>query len=145
MKPLPLEPAFRGRSVLITGHTGFKGSWLALWLGHLGAKVTGYALAAPTTPSHFAVSGVREMLAGHFEADIRDAGRVADVVAGADPEVIFHLAAQALVRESYAHPRETFDTNVMGTVNLLEAVWRRGKTCAVAASQRRRGDATGAA
>ncbi len=131
MKPLPLEPAFRGRSVLITGHTGFKGSWLALWLSHLGAKVTGYALAPPTTPSNFAVSRMHALLAGHHEADIRDADRLAHVLAETKPDVIFHLAAQSLVRESYANPRHTFDTNVMGTVNLLEALRRRARPCAV--------------
>ena len=123
--------AFRGRRVLVTGHTGFKGSWLALWLQGLGAQVTGYSLGVPTTPSHFAAAGIAELLARHHDADIRDADRLAAVIDHESPDVIFHLAAQALVLASYAAPRETFDTNVMGTVNVLDAVRRRAKPCVV--------------
>ncbi len=112
--------AYAGRRVLVTGHTGFKGAWLTEWLTTLGAEVTGYALEAPTTPSLFEALGVERRIR-HVVADVRDAGRVADEVAAARPSIVFHLAAQAIVRTAYAHPRETFETNVMGTVNVLEA------------------------
>ena len=123
--------AFAGRSVLVTGHTGFKGSWLSIWLHALGARVSGYALAPPTTPSNFAACNVGELLAAHHQADLRDAAALRAALESAAPEVVFHLAAQPLVRESYASPRETFDVNVMGTVNLLEAIRVRGRPCAV--------------
>lgn len=119
---LPLTGAFRNRPVLVTGHTGFKGSWLALWLAELGARVTGYALPPPTSPSHFVAARIRRRLARHIEADIRDARALSAALKKCRPDVIFHLAAQALVRESYVHPRETFEVNVQGLVNLLEAV-----------------------
>lgn len=112
----------RGKRVLVTGHTGFKGSWLSLWLKHLGAQVYGLALAPHTTPNNFTASQVQPGLAGHIEADIRDLSALERALTEIQPEVIFHLAAQALVRESYTTPRETFETNAMGTVNLLEAV-----------------------
>jgi CDP-glucose 4,6-dehydratase len=123
--------AFRGRSVFLTGHTGFKGSWLAVWLHRLGARVTGYALPPPTEPSNFVVSGVRDLLAAHHEADLRDAARVAQALQATDPDIVFHLAAQALVSDSYDRPRETFETNILGTVNVLEAIRARGKPCVV--------------
>jgi CDP-glucose 4,6-dehydratase len=126
---LPLADAFKGRRIFMTGHTGFKGSWLALWLHKLGAQVFGYSLAPPTEPNNFELSGVRALLAAHHESDIRDAARLAQALNDAEPEVVFHLAAQALVREGYARPRETFDTNVLGTANLLEAVRMRRKPC----------------
>lgn len=121
-----IDAAFwRGRRVLITGHTGFKGSWLALWLHALGAKVHGFAAEPPTTPSLFALSGLDE-LAPSRRGDIRELEAVKAAVAEARPEVVFHLAAQALVRNSLADPVETFSTNVLGVVNLLEAVRERG-------------------
>jgi CDP-glucose 4,6-dehydratase len=123
--------AFRGKRVFVTGHTGFKGSWLCLWLGELGATVTGYALEPPTTPNNFEASRLESGLARHVIADVRDADVLARVVDEADPDVVFHLAAQPLVRESYRHPAVTVATNVMGTVNLLEAVRAREKPCAV--------------
>jgi CDP-glucose 4,6-dehydratase len=129
-----IDTAFRalaGRSVFVTGHTGFKGSWLSLWLQRLGAKVTGYSLAPPTEPSNFVVSGVRELLTSHHEADLRDAGRLHRAVADADPDVVFHLAAQPLVLASYEQPRETFEVNVIGVAGVLDAVRARGKPCAV--------------
>ncbi len=111
---------WRGRRVLLTGHTGFKGSWMALWLQRAGAELTGYALPPPTRPSLFEEAAVaRGMVA--VEGDIRDPGAVAAVFARARPEVVIHMAAQALVRASYADPAGTFDTNVMGTVRVLEA------------------------
>jgi CDP-glucose 4,6-dehydratase len=122
---------YRNRSVFVTGHTGFKGSWLSLWLHRLGARVTGYALPPPTEPSNFAAADVRSLLAEHHEADLRDTLRLESAVRAAAPDIVFHLAAQPLVRESYAHPRETFDVNVMGTVNLLDAVRELGKSCVV--------------
>ena len=113
---------WQNRSVFITGHTGFKGSWLSLWLARLGAHVSGYALAPETTPSLFALASVRENLATHHEADIRDLATLRAAMQASTPEIVFHLAAQPLVRRSYRDPVETWSTNVMGTVNLLEAV-----------------------
>ncbi len=126
-----LGQAFAGRSVFVTGHTGFKGSWLSIWLSALGARVSGYALAPPTSPSNFAASAVRDLLAAHHEADLRDIASLRGALQAAAPDVVFHLAAQPLVRQSYAQPRETFDVNVMGTVNLLEAVRVLGRPCVV--------------
>jgi CDP-glucose 4,6-dehydratase len=127
-----LKPeTFKGRSVLVTGHTGFKGSWLAIWLDRLGAKVSGYALAPPTEPNNFSASRVREILAEDVEADIRDADRLTRAIEKADPDVVFHLAAQSLVRASYTAPRETFEVNVMGAAAVLDAVRARGKPCVI--------------
>jgi len=112
---------FRGRRVLITGHTGFKGSWLALWLHELGAEVTGFALAPETWPSHFELIKLKEII-NHIEGDIGDSRIVNKAFKKAVPEIVFHLAAQALVRNSYDDPKGTFDTNIGGTVNILEAV-----------------------
>jgi CDP-glucose 4,6-dehydratase len=112
---------YAGRSVFVTGHTGFKGAWLSLWLTTLGAKVTGYALEPPTQPSLFDAAGLSELVR-HEIADVRDHDRLAAHMRAARPSVVFHLAAQPLVRAAYENPHETFDTNVMGTVNLFEAV-----------------------
>lgn len=127
----PPFDAFRGRSVLITGHTGFKGSWLAIWLNQLGARVAGYALPPETTPNNFSVSRVRSALHAHYEADIRDAQQVARAVESAAPAVVFHLAAQPLVRKAYRTPRETFEVNTIGTASVLEAVRQWGQPCVV--------------
>ncbi|MBN2575587.1 MAG: CDP-glucose 4,6-dehydratase [Deltaproteobacteria bacterium] len=113
---------YQGRSVLVTGHTGFKGSWLTLWLHDLGAKVHGYSLPPPTVPSNFEASRVGELCASQTEADVRDVARLEQALRTIGPEVIFHLAAQSLVRDGYRHPAETFDVNLMGTVRLLDAV-----------------------
>jgi CDP-glucose 4,6-dehydratase len=110
-----------GRRVLLTGHTGFKGSWLALWLQSLGAKVAGLALEPPTKPSLFEVARVAQDMQSRL-VDLRDAGAVAHAVQAFEPEIVLHLAAQPLVRQSYADPVETYATNVMGTLHLLEAV-----------------------
>jgi len=114
------EDVWRGRRVLLTGHSGFKGGWLALWLRRLGAQVTGLSLP-PEQPSLFGAANLAECTDGHF-VDIRDASAVARLVEDVQPEIVFHLAAQSLVRRSYANPVETYATNVMGTANLLEAV-----------------------
>ncbi|WP_312360764.1 CDP-glucose 4,6-dehydratase [Ensifer sp.] len=108
-----------GKSVLLTGHTGFKGAWLAIWLRHLGARVTGISLAPDTQPNLFTLA--RTDAESHV-LDIRDGARLAETMQAAAPEVILHLAAQALVRRSYQDPLGTFATNVMGTANLLDAV-----------------------
>ena len=122
---MAMKPAFwRGRRVFLTGHTGFKGGWLSLWLAELGAEVHGYALAPPTEPNFFTVAGLGQRLAASTLADIRDAAALERALQAARPEVVFHLAAQPLVRHSYAEPVETYSVNVMGTVNLLEAVRR---------------------
>lgn len=109
-----------GRRVLVTGHTGFKGGWLSLWLHRLGAHVTGLSLPAPTRPSFFEQTHLRDLV-DHLEGDIRDMQTVSDAVKAAQPEILFHLAAQPLVRYSYDNPVETYATNVMGTVHVLEA------------------------
>jgi CDP-glucose 4,6-dehydratase len=115
------DGAYAGRRVLVTGDTGFKGSWLCAWLERLGAVVGGYALAPPTDPSLFELLGLRDDIE-HVGGDVRDAAALAAAVAAFAPEVVFHLAAQPLVRFSYADPRGTFESNVMGVVNLFEAV-----------------------
>jgi CDP-glucose 4,6-dehydratase len=115
-----LGGAFLERRVFVTGHTGFKGSWLIEWLANLGADVTGYALAPPSDPNLFDALGVRGRIK-HLIADVRDRDRLIAEVEAAQPSVIFHLAARALVRRAYEEPRDTFETNVMGTVNVLEA------------------------
>ena len=112
---------YRGRRVLVTGHTGFKGSWLCRMLVNAGAEVTGYALEPPTDPSLFALAGLESRMVS-VTGDIRDLDSLRETFAQARPEVVFHLAAQPIVRESYRDPRGTYETNVMGTVNLLECV-----------------------
>lgn len=113
--------AFAGHRVMVTGHTGFKGSWLAFLLKEIGAEVLGYALPAEQPLSHFETLDLAKSI-HHIEADVRDAALLIKTMRDFQPEFVFHLAAQALVRPSYADPRTTFDTNVMGSVNLLEAV-----------------------
>lgn len=115
--------AWRGRRVLVTGHTGFKGSWLCLWLQLLGARVHGVSLAAPpTSPSLYELARVQEGMASSVACDVRDGRALARVVAGVQPEVVFHLAAQPLVRRSLREPALTYAVNVLGTANLLDAV-----------------------
>lgn len=121
METLALNAFWAGKKVFLTGHTGFKGGWLALWLQQLGADVRGYSLPAATTPALWNVAGLNREVAGYL-ADIRDAKALTEAVQAFQPDVVFHLAAQPLVREAYRTPAETYDINVMGTVNLLEAV-----------------------
>lgn len=117
-----MTPAFwSGKRVFLTGHTGFKGSWLALWLQQLGAQVTGFALAAPTDPSLFDAARVGTGMQS-VHGDVRDLPALLDAMRTAQPEIVIHMAAQSLVRLSYDTPVETYATNVMGTVHLLEAV-----------------------
>lgn len=112
---------YAGKTVLITGHTGFKGSWLALWLKLLGASVVGFSLEPPTAPSHFDSLRLKEYIT-HVCGDIRKPAQLEEVFHAYQPEIVFHLAAQPLVRQSYIEPHLTYETNVMGTVNVLEAV-----------------------
>lgn len=114
------DSLWRGRRVLVTGHTGFKGAWLSLLLERLGAQVTGFALAPPTQPSLFELARVADGLVS-LQGDIRDPAALRRAFDAAEPELVVHLAAQALVRESYREPVATYQTNVIGTVNLLEA------------------------
>jgi CDP-glucose 4,6-dehydratase len=113
---------WKGKRVFVTGHTGFKGGWLSLWLTELGAQVHGYALQPNTTPNFFNECKLRPRLASSTNADIRDTQTLLVALQSAKPEIVFHLAAQPLVRYSYDQPVETYAVNVMGTVNLLEAV-----------------------
>lgn len=113
---------WRGKRVFLTGHTGFKGGWLSLWLQSMGAEVHGYALHPPTEINLFEVADVSKRMASSVIADIRDVSRLTKAMRYAKPEIVFHLAAQALVRYSFAQPVETYAVNVMGTVHLLEAV-----------------------
>ncbi|MFK7788775.1 MAG: CDP-glucose 4,6-dehydratase, partial [Phycisphaeraceae bacterium] len=122
---------FAGKSVLLTGHTGFKGSWLTLMLRELGASVTGYALAPPTVPSHFDLADIKGALARHVEADLLDRSTLEAVVRETKPDVILHLAAQSVVKTGYAQPFDTYLANVMGTASLLDAVCKVGRPCVV--------------
>ncbi len=126
-----MNPEFwRGKRVFLTGHTGFKGSWLSLWLQHKGADVVGYALAPPTNPSLFEVARVGEGMHSII-ADIRDLPTLSAAIAEHRPEIVFHMAAQPLVRLSYEQPVETYAINVMGTVHVLEAIRQTGGVRAV--------------
>ena len=132
MEAMEIEQLFDGlyknKTVLITGHSGFKGSWLALWLHHLGAKVVGYSLGAPTVPSHAALL---QLPIPSVTGDIRRKEDLEKTLSTYRPDMVFHMAAQPLVRYSYKHPHETFETNAMGTVNLLEAIRKTGIVKAV--------------
>ncbi len=113
---------YRGKRVLVTGHTGFKGSWLSIWLHALGAEVVGVALDPATDRDNFALSGIGNKIKADIRADIRDGQRMKELFAAYKPEIVFHLAAQPLVRLSYDIPVETYQTNVMGTINVMEAI-----------------------
>jgi CDP-glucose 4,6-dehydratase len=121
---------WRGKRVLVTGHTGFKGTWLGIWLQSAGADVLGYALPPPTQPSHYDLADGGKNLRTII-ADVRDFDRLKSAVAEHSPEIVLHLAAQSVVRASYDDPRETYDVNVMGTVNVFEAARRVGGVRAI--------------
>lgn len=112
---------YSGKRVLVTGHTGFKGSWLTLWLKELGAEVGGYSLGSVSDPSHFDLMGLQDQIQ-HFAGDIRDRNRLLEVFNQFQPEFVFHMAAQALVRRSYGDPASTFEVNAMGMVNVMECL-----------------------
>src|SRR6267154_265476 len=119
---------YAGKRVLVTGHTGFKGGWLSLWLKELGAKVWGLSLPPPTHPNFHEII-TEHSFAGQIECDIRHLRDLTAAVKKAQPQVIFHLAAQPIVRRSYAEPLETFQTNAVGTANLMEAVRASTMNC----------------
>jgi len=121
---------WRSKRVLLTGHTGFKGSWLSLWLHAMGAEVTGYALRPPTDPSLFELAGVGKEI-DSVTGDVRDFDALKGVIGKKRPEIVIHMAAQSVVRTSYEEPVETYSTNVMGTVHLLEAVRQLGRPCVI--------------
>lgn len=117
-----LRDAFGGKRVLVTGHTGFKGSWLSIWLHTLGAKVIGVALDPATDRDNFVLSSIGEKIEADIRADIRDRQKMQDIFNEYQPEIVFHLAAQPLVRLSYDIPVETYEANVMGTIHIMEAI-----------------------
>ena len=121
---------FKNKTALITGHTGFKGSWLSAWLKSLGASVVGVSLDPPSHPSHFEAAGMSEILESHC-VDIRDGGDLKELVSKTKPDFVFHLAAQSLVRKSYKDPVATYQTNAMGSLNLLEALRPLKNKCSV--------------
>jgi CDP-glucose 4,6-dehydratase len=121
---------WRGKRVLLTGHTGFKGAWLSVWLRLLHADLTGFSLPPPTVPSLFESAGLRNHIRS-FEGDVRDLALLQAALAAQKPEIVIHMAGQALVRRSYVDPVETYSTNIMGTVNMLEAVRQVGGVRAV--------------
>jgi CDP-glucose 4,6-dehydratase len=127
---MTFNDAYRGRRVLVTGHTGFKGTWLTAWLLQLGAKVTGVSRDIPTQPSMFEILGLASQIR-HFQADVRDLAGLRDLIVAEQPDFVFHLAAQAIVSKSYDDPVETMSTNVIGTMNVLEVVRTLERPCAV--------------
>ena len=132
MESLVINSSFwSGRRVFLTGHTGFKGSWLSLWLGKLGANVVGYALKPPSEPSIFKDANVLQVMERSVFGDICDASKLCKTIQQAAPEIVIHMAAQPLVRYSYNNPIETYSTNVIGTLNILEAVRTVGSVKAV--------------
>jgi CDP-glucose 4,6-dehydratase len=119
--PDPFLDVYRGKRVLVTGHTGFKGSWLSLWLHYLGAEVTGFSSFLPSDPCNFEVLNLKTKIQ-HVEGDIRDFDSLVSVFQSLRPEIVFHLAAQAIVKRSFESPRLTFESNLLGTVNVLESI-----------------------
>lgn len=122
---------FKDKKIIVTGHTGFKGSWLSLWLSKLGAEVYGYSLPINTEPNNYSASGIKEILSGECIGDIRDRVKLTDFIHQIKPDCIFHLAAQPLVRRSYSEPAQTFETNVMGSIYLMDAVRTMKLPCTV--------------
>jgi len=122
MKSVSVDPSFwQGKHVFLTGHTGFKGSWLSLWLTSMGVKVTGYALEPNTKPNLFEAMGIQSLVHQSNIGDIRNLDNLQKIMQEAQPDILIHMAAQPLVRYSYLHPVETYATNIMGTVHVLEA------------------------
>lgn len=121
--------AYKNKNVLITGHTGFKGAWLTSWLKQLGAKLVGIAIDSPTEPSHFAAAHMSDGMTD-LRIDIRDRAALEEAIVSAQPDFVFHLAAQALVRRSYEDPIETWETNTLGTLHVLEALRKLNRPCA---------------
>ena len=115
------ENVYKGRRILVTGHTGFKGSWLSQWLLGLGAEVAGYSLYIPSNPSHFIILNLEKRIK-HFVGNIADRDNLKKIFDSFQPEMVFHLAAQAIVRTSYDNPAETFESNTLGTMNVLECI-----------------------
>jgi len=128
---MPDRRFWTGRRVFVTGHTGFKGSWLCLWLQALGAEVTGYALDPPTAPNLFEQARVEGSLRRSIRGDIRDLAALKAAIAECAPEVVIHMAAQSVVRRSYEDPIETYSSNVMGTLHVFEALRHLGRPCVV--------------
>lgn len=128
---MPDRSFWKDQRVFLTGHTGFKGSWLSLWLDALGADVTGYALDPPTQPNLYEQANVTAVVRTSICADIRDFPRLKSAIAECRPNVVIHMAAQSVVRRGYEDPVETYSSNVMGTVHLLEAIRQVGQPCAV--------------
>ena len=122
------ENAYKNKTVVITGHTGFKGTWLAAWLNQLGAKVVGIALDPPTEPSNFSAVNLIDDI-NHLRIDIRDRYELESAIVDAEPDFVFHLAAQALVRSSYDDPIDRWNTNTMGTLHVLEVLRKLKKKC----------------
>ncbi|MCL1941740.1 MAG: CDP-glucose 4,6-dehydratase, partial [Synergistaceae bacterium] len=123
MSFVKIDPQFwNGKTVFLTGHTGFKGSWLALWLLKLGARVHGYSLEPPTNPNMFDIIGIKSNLSSHIISDVRNSDSLKSAISETDPDIVIHMAAQPIVRDSYRMPAETYAVNVMGTINVLEAV-----------------------
>lgn len=123
-----LKETFAGKTVLVTGHTGFKGSWLTAWMQQLGARVVGIALAPPSVPSHFEAAAMGQDMQD-LRMDVRDRRAIEEAIVTARPDFVFHLAAQAIVRHSYADPVATWETNVLGTLHVLEALRKVDNTC----------------
>jgi CDP-glucose 4,6-dehydratase len=126
---MTLQKTFNAKTVLVTGHTGFKGAWLAAWLNQLGANVIGIGLDPPTEPSHFVAANLTDRMTD-LRIDIRHQVELEEAIVSAQPDFVFHLAAQALVRRSYEDPVETWQTNVLGTLHVLEALRKLDKPCA---------------
>jgi len=124
------DNCYRGRTVLVTGDSGFKGAWLTYWLHTLGARIVGLSLPPQRQHDLFVTAGIAELME-HNDVDIREYGAVEETIGDAAPDVVFHLAAQAIVRQSYQIPRETIETNVLGTANVLEAVRRLDRRCCI--------------
>jgi CDP-glucose 4,6-dehydratase len=118
---MSLENFYKGKRVLVTGHTGFKGSWLSIWLHEMGAEVIGVALSPQTDKDNYVLSGIGKRIKADIIADIRDSALMQRIFDEYQPEIVFHLAAQPLVRLSYDEPVDTWQTNVMGTINVMEA------------------------